>query len=201
MRTGMRKGSSRLVAMLLCLVMLFGMLPMSALADEGTGTPPVQTEAPVSTPEAAPEGSPAPTAEASPEVSSTPAPETSPEVSPTPAPEASPEVSPTPTPSTEVPMDEVLDELETVETPPAAVSSVENGFGHKILHLDCGRKYFTKEWIIALIHEMAAAGYNELELDFSNNEGFRFALDDMDVTFMTASGVERSIDLTPALGI
>ncbi|MFQ8760262.1 MAG: hypothetical protein ACLSAF_13435 [Intestinimonas sp.] len=29
-----------------------------------------------------------------------------------------------------------------------------------------------KEWIIALIHEMAAAGYNELELDFSNNEGF-----------------------------
>ena len=34
MRTGMRKGSSRLVAMLLCLVMLFGMLPMSALADE-----------------------------------------------------------------------------------------------------------------------------------------------------------------------
>ena len=155
--------------MLLCLVMLFGMLPMSALADEGTGTPPVQTEAPVSTPEAAPEGSPAPTAEASPEVSSTPAPETSPEVSPTPAPEASPEVSPTPTPSTEVPMDEVLDELETVEMPPAAVSSVENGFGHKILHLDCGRKYFTKEWIIALIHEMAAAGYNELELDFSNN--------------------------------
>lgn len=200
MRTGMRKGSSRLVAMLLCLVMLFGILPMSALADEGTGTPPVQTEAPVSTPEAAPEGSPAPTAEASPEVSSTPAPETSPEVSPTPAPETSPEVSPTPTPSTEVPMDEVLDELETVEMPPAAVSSVENGFGHKILHLDCGRKYFTKEWIIALIHEMAAAGYNELELDFSNNEGFRFALDDMDVTFMTASGVERSIDLTPALG-
>ena len=174
--------------MLLCLVMLFGMLPMSALADEGTGTPPVQTETPVSTPEAAPEGSPASTAEASPEIS------------PTPAPEASPEVSPTPTPSTEVPMDEVLDELETVETPPAAVSSVENGFGHKILHLDCGRKYFTKEWIIALIHEMAAAGYNELELDFSNNEGFRFALDDMDVTFMTASGVERSIDLTPALG-
>lgn len=186
--------------MLLCLVMLFGMLPMSALADEGTGTPPVQTETPVSTPEAAPEGSPASTAEASPEISPTPAPEASPEVSPTPAPEASPEVSPTPTPSTEVPMDEVLDELETVETPPAAVSSVENGFGHKILHLDCGRKYFTKEWIIALIHEMAAAGYNELELDFSNNEGFRFALDDMDVTFMTASGVERSIDLTPALG-
>ena len=99
MRTGMRKGSSRLVAMLLCLVMLFGMLPMSALADEGTGTPPVQTEAPVSTPEAAPEGSPAPTAEASPEVSSTPAPETSPEVSPTPAPEASPEVSPPPRPA------------------------------------------------------------------------------------------------------
>ena len=24
----------------------------------------------------------------------------------------------------------------------------------KILHLDCGRKYFTKDWIIALLYEM-----------------------------------------------
>jgi len=51
----------------------------------------------------------------------------------------------------------------------------------RILHLDCGRKYFTKDWIIALINEMAAAGYNQLQLAFGN-EGMRFLLDDMSVT-------------------
>lgn len=28
----------------------------------------------------------------------------------------------------------------------------------KIFHLDCGRKYFTKDWILALINEISAAG-------------------------------------------
>lgn len=32
----------------------------------------------------------------------------------------------------------------------------------KIFHLDCGRKYFTKDWIIALINEISAAGYTHL---------------------------------------
>lgn len=30
----------------------------------------------------------------------------------------------------------------------------------RIFHLDCGRKYFSKEWIIALLHEMKNDGYN-----------------------------------------
>ena len=46
----------------------------------------------------------------------------------------------------------------------------------RIVHLDMGRKYFTPEWIKALIKESAALGYTALELDFSNNEGFRFSL-------------------------
>lgn len=46
----------------------------------------------------------------------------------------------------------------------------------RIVHLDMGRKYFTPEWIKALIQEISALGYTELELDFSNNEGFRFSL-------------------------
>lgn len=33
---------------------------------------------------------------------------------------------------------------------------------YRIVHLDCGREYFTKDWIIALINEMSAAGYNQL---------------------------------------
>ncbi len=52
---------------------------------------------------------------------------------------------------------------------------------YRILHLDCGRKYFTKDWIIALINEMADAGYNQLQLAFGN-DGLRFLLDDMSVT-------------------
>ena len=50
----------------------------------------------------------------------------------------------------------------------------------KVLHLDSGRKYFTKDWHIALINELAAAGYTHLQLAFGNN-GFRFLLDDMTI--------------------
>lgn len=49
----------------------------------------------------------------------------------------------------------------------------------RIFHLDCGRKYFTKDWIISLIRELSWLQMNQLELDFSNGTGFRFALDDM----------------------
>lgn len=52
---------------------------------------------------------------------------------------------------------------------------------YKILHLDCGRKYFSKEWIIALLYEMKDAGYNQLQLAFGN-DGLRFLLDDMKFT-------------------
>lgn len=52
---------------------------------------------------------------------------------------------------------------------------------YRILHLDCGRKYFTKDWIIALLNEMSAAGYNQLELAFGN-KGLRFLLDEKDAS-------------------
>lgn len=51
----------------------------------------------------------------------------------------------------------------------------------KILHLDCGRKYFSKNWIVALLYEMQAAGYNQLQLAFGN-DGLRFLLNDMSFT-------------------
>lgn len=51
----------------------------------------------------------------------------------------------------------------------------------RILHLDCGRKYFTADWVKALIVEMGAAGYTHLELAIGN-DGVRFLPDDMSIT-------------------
>ena len=62
-------------------------------------------------------------------------------------------------------------------------------------HLDAGRKYFSPDNIKAIIDILAEAGMSELELYFSDNQGFRLALDDMVLT--TEYG---TYDLTPALG-
>lgn len=63
----------------------------------------------------------------------------------------------------------------------AALAATDSEVQYKILHLDCGRKYFTKNWIIALLYEMKNAGYNQLQLAFGN-KGLRFLLEDMSVT-------------------
>lgn len=77
----------------------------------------------------------------------------------------------------------------TAETQPAETAdrpvvdtqaATDDGF-YRILHLDCGRKYFSKDWIIALLYEMKDAGYNQLQLAFGN-DGLRFLLDDMSFT-------------------
>lgn len=39
--------------------------------------------------------------------------------------------------------------------------------------LDCGRKYFTAEWIKNYIREMAYMGYNTFEMHFSEDQGIR----------------------------
>lgn len=63
---------------------------------------------------------------------------------------------------------------------------------YRILHLDCGRKYFSKDWIIALINEMSAAGYTHLELAVGN-DNLRFLLDDMSVGNYTDDQVTVAI--------
>lgn len=63
---------------------------------------------------------------------------------------------------------------------PAAAANETDDF-YKIVHLDCGRKYFSPEWVEALIQEIKADGYTHLELAFGN-DGLRFLLDDMSVT-------------------
>lgn len=79
----------------------------------------------------------------------------------------------------EQPAEEALPEEKFAEAAePAAVSSSEF---YRIVHLDCGRKYFSKDWIVALMYEAKAAGYNQVQLAFGN-KGLRFLLDDMSVT-------------------
>ncbi len=48
----------------------------------------------------------------------------------------------------------------------------ERGF-----HLDAGRKFYTKDWIVRLIRELSRSRINVLWLHFSENEGFRIASD------------------------
>ena len=59
-----------------------------------------------------------------------------------------------------------------------AVATYASNDFYKIVHLDCGRKYFSKDWIIALLYEMKNDGYNQLQLAFGN-DGLRFLLNDM----------------------
>lgn len=67
------------------------------------------------------------------------------------------------------------------ETVQAAETQAADSSFMKIFHLDCGRKYFTKDWILALINEISAAGYTHLQLAIGN-DGMRFLLDDMSLT-------------------
>ena len=75
-------------------------------------------------------------------------------------------------------------------------STESNDDFYKIVHVDAGRKYFSPENIKKIIDNAAAAGFNQVELYLSDNQGFRFALDDMNVTTSTGN----TYDLTPALG-
>ena len=46
----------------------------------------------------------------------------------------------------------------------------------RAVSLDCGRKYYTKDWICNFIREMSWMGYNTLQFHFSDDSGFRFDL-------------------------
>ena len=43
----------------------------------------------------------------------------------------------------------------------------------RTLSLECGRKYYSKEWICNLIKEMSWMGYNTIQLHFAEDGGFR----------------------------
>ena len=49
--------------------------------------------------------------------------------------------------------------------------------GERGLHLDAGRKFYTKEWIMERVRDMSRNRMNTLWFHFSENEGFRIASD------------------------
>lgn len=66
--------------------------------------------------------------------------------------------------------------LPTAASSDSAASTLNN----RIVHLDCGRKYFGVTYIKGVIDSMAENGFNQLELAFGNG-GLRFVLDDMTI--------------------
>lgn len=77
--------------------------------------------------------------------------------------------------------DVLLEEDVAEAAEPAAVSSRSSEF-YRIVHLDCGRKYFSVENIKKLIDTAAQYGYNQVQLAFGNG-GCRFLLNDMSLSF------------------
>lgn len=68
---------------------------------------------------------------------------------------------------------------------PVSAEAEENSdtpsLDYRIVHLDCGRKYFSVDNIKSIIDTSSAAGFNYLELAVGN-DGLRFLLDDMSLT-------------------
>ena len=167
----------KLFSVLLALIMVAGLLPASVLAEgEGNAdSTPAPTEAVQPTESAEPTE---PTKTETPEVTEVP--------EPTPENPAA-TVEPTQGEPTAEPTDEGI--------MPANVMPVQANveLQYRIVHLDCGREYFTKDWIIALINEMADAGYNQLQLAFGNG-GFRFYLNDMAIGSHSSDEVKNALE-------
>lgn len=162
----------KLFSVLLALIMVAGLLPASVLAEgEGNAdSTPAPTEAVQPTESAEPT---APTETETPEVTEV----------------------PEPTPENPAATDEPTQGEPTDEgIMPANVMPVQANveLQYRIVHLDCGRKYFSKDWIIALMYEAKAAGYNQVQLAFGN-KGLRFLLDDMSVNTYEKQAVTDAI--------
>lgn len=181
----------KLFSVLLTLIMVAGLLPASVLAEgEGNAdSTPVPTEAVQPTESAEPT---APTETETPEE-----PAVTPEA--TEAPEPTPEnpaatVEPTQGEPTAEPTDEGIMPANVMPVQANVAARDTSGDDYyRIVHLDCGREYFSKDWIIALINEMAAAGYNQLQLAFGNG-GFRFYLDDMSIDTYSSEAVKSALE-------
>lgn len=174
----------KLFSVLLALIMVAGLLPASAMAggwgamDVDTTPELTETEQPT---ESAEPTKPAETE--TPEV--TEVPEPTPE---NPAATGEPAAEPTPAadPTEEItiaPVNEVAAQAETKINYVTKTNSVPlpDGTFYRIVHLDCGRKYFKVDEIKKIIDFAAANNYTHVELAFGN-DGLRFLLGDMSVT-------------------
>ena len=190
----MLKKLTKVLSLLLILCMMVSMFPVVALADEGAVEPAV-TETPEET---TPVDTPVPVE--SPVPSETPAVEESPAPSETPADSTPVEDVPAADGSADFVLSNDTDADEaiapastgTISYPVASNSVSLSGNFRKIVMVDAGRKYFTADWIIALINEMKADGYTTLCLAVGN-DGLRFLLDDMSVLDYTSDNVKAAI--------
>ena len=82
--------------------------------------------------------------------------------------------------------DETADETNTTDK--------VDGYNYNIIHLDCGRKYFSVDSIKQIIDNASAAGFNYIQLAVGN-DGMRFLLDDMS---LTVNGTTYSSDAVTA---
>ncbi len=170
-RTRTSKNAKRLLVWLLLLTMVFSLLPMAAFADE-TVVEPVVSEEPVQ------ETEPSEPTEAPSE--------------PTQEPETISELEQPGNADVTIESDEEQPEEDTlaaedeiaVQTTLNALLAVDAPAYNfdasnplRVFHLDCGRKYFDKDQIKAIIELIAKNHYTHLELVIGN-EGMRFLLND-----------------------
>ena len=171
-RTRTSKNAKRLLVWLLLLTMVFGLLPMAAFADE-------TVEEPVQEPEPSSESTEAPS-------------EPTQEPTQEPEPEQPGNAVVTIEGDEEQPDDDAdaEDEITTLSTDPI------KGFDHSIVMVDCGRKYYSVESINSIISSAASAGMHYVMLAVGN-EGLRFLLDDMSLSFngtdYTSEQVKKAI--------
>lgn len=166
----------KLFSVLLALIMVAGLLPASVLAEgEGNAdSTPAPTEAVQPTESAEPT---APTETETPEE-----PAATPEA--TEVPEPTPEnpaatVEPTQGEPTAEPTDEGIMPANVMPVQASVAARDTSGDDYyRIVHLDCGRKYFDVSYIKGIIDAMYLNGYNQLQLAFGNG-GLRFVLDGM----------------------
>lgn len=171
----------KLFSVLLALIMVAGLLPASVLAEgEGNAdSTPAPTEAVQPTESAEPT---TPTETETPEV--TEIPEPTPE---NPATTVEPtQGEPTAEPTegiTIAPVNEVAAQAETEINYVTKTNDVPlpDGTFYRIVHLDCGRKYFSEAQIKQIIDYAYNYGYTHVELAFGN-DGLRFLLNDMEVS-------------------
>ena len=82
-------------------------------------------------------------------------------------------------------IDEDREELSVLpkqdETADTNAEGDDGTYKYNIIHLDCGRKYFSVDSIKKIIDNASAAGFNYIQLAVGN-DGMRFLLDDMSLT-------------------
>ena len=64
--------------------------------------------------------------------------------------------------------------------------------GERVVMVDCGRKYYTKDWICNYIRQSAFMGYNAIELRFSEDQGTRFDIWDPEYYTTNVNGNDFS---------